>query len=286
MRRLCPMRHSTCHTVQMTDWSMGRPLIWAHRGASGYETDNTIEAFDLAVKHGADGIESDVRVSVDGTPFLFHDDRVLYRGRPIRPEQLTVAELESIDLGDGRRIPTLEEVLRRYSDVDGGRNEPLRFSLDVIPSRVGTIAAQMAERFGMGERTVITPCDADPAFYTALRAIREVNPTIPIVRTTGLSVVERGLRLLPDRPTGFDWKMMDRYRICGLNLRARHASAATIAQAKKRGLDVYVWDCHDEETMRRFATRSVDGLYTNYPDVLRRIMGEEVPTQDLSPERR
>ncbi len=254
-------------------------IVWAHRGASGYETDNTLEAFDLAFEQGADGIETDVRVSRDGVLFLFHDDYIDVEGKRIRPETLTMTELGSIELtadsgstGAPRRIPTLEAVLARYRDTRGPTGDPVMFSLDVIPSAVGVAVADLAAHLGTTDHTVITPSDADAGFYRIVREIRRTHPSIPIVRTTGRSLPERILRLLPDRPTGFDWASIRRYNIGGLNFRARHVTAGMIARVRERGLLTYVWDCHDEETMRRCIVSGADALYTNYPDTLRGLI--------------
>ena len=103
-----------------------RPVI-AHRGASGLAPENTLDAFDLAAKGGADAFELDVRLSRDGAPVVIHDavlDRTTDRTGPVRG--YTVADLRMVDAGfhftsdrgrsfpfrgGGARIPTLGEVL-------------------------------------------------------------------------------------------------------------------------------------------------------------------------------
>ena len=50
--------------------------IWAHRGASGYAPENTMEAFTLAVQMGADGVELDVQLTKDGQIVVIHDERI------------------------------------------------------------------------------------------------------------------------------------------------------------------------------------------------------------------
>ena len=50
--------------------------VWAHRGASGYRPENTLEAFELAIRQGADGIELDVHTSADGELIVMHDETV------------------------------------------------------------------------------------------------------------------------------------------------------------------------------------------------------------------
>lgn len=49
---------------------------FAHRGARAYAPENTLEAFALALKLGADGLESDVWLTADGVPVLDHDGSV------------------------------------------------------------------------------------------------------------------------------------------------------------------------------------------------------------------
>lgn len=50
--------------------------IFAHRGASAYAPENTMEAFELAAKQGADGIELDVHVTKDGEVVVTHDEKI------------------------------------------------------------------------------------------------------------------------------------------------------------------------------------------------------------------
>ncbi|HUS64199.1 MAG TPA: glycerophosphodiester phosphodiesterase family protein, partial [Kofleriaceae bacterium] len=89
----------------------GEPLIYAHRGASGDAPGNSLAAFRLAREQGADGVELDVRRTRDGHIVVFHDREVtLASGRRAKIAKLTLAELRTVDLGGGERIPTLDQV--------------------------------------------------------------------------------------------------------------------------------------------------------------------------------
>ena len=55
---------------------MSKTKIFAHRGASGYAPENTLEAFTLAITQGADGIELDVQLTKDGIPVVIHDETI------------------------------------------------------------------------------------------------------------------------------------------------------------------------------------------------------------------
>ena len=96
----------------------GRPIFVAHRGASDRALENSPAAFALAVSDGADMIEFDVRLSADGVPVVFHDDRT---GRTAR-EKLAVARtaasrLRSVRLKNGEKLPFLADVL----EIVGGK---------------------------------------------------------------------------------------------------------------------------------------------------------------------
>jgi glycerophosphoryl diester phosphodiesterase len=92
---------------------MFQPAIYAHRGASAQVKENTIAAFQRAIELGADGIELDVRCTIDRVLVIHHDAEI--QGRAI--DQLTWAELQAIQSRspDGvidAEIPTLDQVVR------------------------------------------------------------------------------------------------------------------------------------------------------------------------------
>ena len=88
--------------------------VWAHRGASGEAPENTLEAFELALKQGADGLELDVHISKDGHLIVMHDeqvDRTTNGTGQIR--RMTLKELKALNAGTKEQpmeIPTLDEI--------------------------------------------------------------------------------------------------------------------------------------------------------------------------------
>jgi glycerophosphoryl diester phosphodiesterase len=109
---------------ETTSGRIERPLVIAHRGASAEAPENTIAAFELALLHGADGIELDVHLSRDGHPVVIHDfalERTTDGSGLVREK--TVRELKRLDAGGwrggsfrGQRIQTLQEVFERFRD--------------------------------------------------------------------------------------------------------------------------------------------------------------------------
>lgn len=130
-------------------FELRRPIIFAHRGASAYAPENTLAAFELAIKQGAPAIELDATLTKDQMVVVFHDsstERVCgYKGKI---NQMTLAEIKKLDAGSyfdpsfkGERIPTLEEVF----DLVGDQlliNIELKNYLtpfDSLPQRVASI---------------------------------------------------------------------------------------------------------------------------------------------------
>lgn len=104
-------------------------INYAHRGASEYYPENTFLAFYVGLIMGANGIETDVQMSRDKIPVLFHD-RTLERmtGRPGSIGEYTYDELMAIEASKGGyrdKIAGLEDFLRHFSF------QPLRFAIEL-----------------------------------------------------------------------------------------------------------------------------------------------------------
>ena len=92
--------------------------IFAHRGASAYAPENTLEAFSMAMEQGADGIELDVQLTKDGEAVVIHDETIdrVSDGKGY-VKDYTLKELKAFSFNNhmetyaGTRIPTLQEVL-------------------------------------------------------------------------------------------------------------------------------------------------------------------------------
>lgn len=159
---------------------LSRPLVIAHRGDVESAPENTLEAFRAAAEKGADGVELDVRLSMDGHVVVMHDrhvDRTTSGRGPVG--RLTLAQLKELDAGswydarfNGARVPTLEEVLEEM---------PKGFLLDVelkvrgwgvmaLASRV----ASVIKRHDRMDSTLVASFNP-----MALFAMRKLEPRIP-----------------------------------------------------------------------------------------------------------
>ena len=249
-------------------------LILAHRGASGYAPENTVAAFDLGRRMGANGIETDVQLSRDGVMVLVHDERVdRTTDGSGRVADLTWEELARLDAGGwfdptfaGQRIMSLAPFLDRY------------LGASVLPA-AGPARAP-GEIGHERSSAVLTIC-------LEAKAPEAAGPMIELLR-------ERGLTERPDlQLSSFDWGAavqlrsalpglvvgylmprfdpdeIDRVADAGLAQICPRADLLTpelVARARERGLQVRAWGVGTREHLRRVFACEVDGTTLNWPD--------------------
>jgi glycerophosphoryl diester phosphodiesterase len=239
-----------------------RPVI-AHRGASAHAPENTLPAFELAVRQGADAFELDVRLTRDGAPVVFHDatlERTTHLTGPVRAR--TLAELRTADAGhwftpdggrtmpfrdQGVKIPTLAEVLWAFPAMP--------VLVEVKEPEVQHAVHRVLVDENACERCVVA--SEDDAALTLFR-----DGPLPCA-ASGREIGElyRAVlfrRRLP-RP---------RYRLLSVPLRHRGLPVPTrgfVAAARRLGCPVHVWTVNDPATARRLWARGVAGVVTNEP---------------------
>ena len=136
--------------------------IWAHRGASAHRAENTMEAFELAVQQGADGLELDVHLSADGRVIVTHDENTSrVTGQDHLVKTLNWAEIQQLNFawfrhtGETARAPLLEEVL------DLIKRESVKLNIELKNSKeryfgLEEKALACVRQFGLEERIVFS----------------------------------------------------------------------------------------------------------------------------------
>ncbi|MDN5753726.1 MAG: glycerophosphodiester phosphodiesterase [Nitrosospira sp.] len=117
-------------------------LVIAHRGYHVAVPENTLAAFEAAVAIGVSGIETDVRMSLDGLPVLIHD-RVLASGHAVA--DLTRAEIERIA---GYEVPTLGEALEHVTGI--------LWNIEIKTAEALSLVIRVVEKHEAGHRIVVT----------------------------------------------------------------------------------------------------------------------------------
>lgn len=254
----------------------GRPLVIAHRGGAGLWPENTLHAFERAAALGVDVIETDVRATADGELVVIHDPTL---GRTTdgagRVGQLTLAELKRLDAG------------YRWSP-DGGKSFPLRGRGLTVPTLREVFDALPHMRFN------IEPKQAEPPVVAPLcRLIRERGMTSRVmVAAFASDTMERFRRECPEVATSAStaeavgFLALQRAGLAGtygpqmraLQVPERAGSLGVlsrefVASAHARNLRVHAWTVNAEDDMRRLLDLGVDGIMTDYPDRLLKLLG-------------
>lgn len=235
-----------------------RPVLnIAHRGASGTYPENTLSAFRAAIDAGADMCELDVQLTRDGKVVVIHDETVerTTEGQGA-VAALTLEELRRLDAGArfqqgahrGEHIPTLDEVF----DLTSGR-----CGLNIELKAAG-LEAQVAQI--MTARDAFADSIVSSFEWDFLKNIQELNFKIRI----GLLAEEQPLELMTSAVA---------MRAFAINPRWDMVNADLCEQAHARGLKVYTWTVDSDARMRALIECGVDGIMTNYPERLKKVLG-------------
>lgn len=222
-------------------------LILGHRGASAHAADNTLEAYRLALQHGADGVELDVRRTADGAMVLHHDPVVDGIGTLV---ELTLAEIR--DRTDV--IPTLDEA----GDVLGTavinieiKNSPLEADFDPGHSLAPLVTAWVSAR-GLHHSVIVSSFNPD-----TVAAVRAADPTVATaLLSSGLDLPS----LIPfAAAAGFDALHPDAETLSAAG--AEHM----VNLAAERGLHVATWTVDDVVVATSLRRAGVAAIITNDP---------------------
>ncbi len=252
----------------------GAPLLVAHRGGSGLAPENTLEAFqDAVTRWRADMLELDVRLTADGEVVVIHDatvDRTTDGSG--RVADLPLAALRELDAGarfrdpDGQpsfrdrgvRIPRFEDVLLAFPSM--------RLNVEAKEPRVAGPLVELVRRHGARDRVLVAA-----ERESSRRSVRDYRGPWGASRTHvfwfwALHRLPGGGGYVP----GADiLQVPETFR--GLRI----VTPDFVEAAHARNLPVQVWTVDDPDAMRRLLSWGVDGIQTDRPDVLARVLHEE-----------
>jgi len=234
---------------------MHKPLIIAHRGASGHAPENTLAAFHLAMDHQADGIELDVMLSKDQEIVVIHDDTVdRTTNGSGRVKDLPLEALQSLDAGDGEKIPTLQSVLDTFGGQCLINIEMKNYAspFDALPIKV----AKMLKTYGYTEKVLSS--SFNPFNF---RRFRRHYPGGKL-----------GLLTIPTKANLWVWRW---FKYDALHPYYQDVDRDLVSKAKANQQQVNVWTVDSPDEIRRLAALNVDSLITNYPKEARAALEAE-----------
>jgi glycerophosphoryl diester phosphodiesterase len=233
-------------------------LVIAHRGASAYAPENTLPAFELAARQGADMIELDVQRSADGVLVVFHDDTTeRWDGQPRLVSECTLAELLALNIG-GAKVATLAEA------CVFAREHRMRLNVELKGAGFGAEVARMLREERVEELVLISSFEE-----RALTEIAAASPQLPRAYLMGTDTYDLAVRAREAWPfsalrrtASVAW-----HPSCDLPL-----LSWLIARVRGAGFQVNVWTVDDPRLLRKLLRLGVDGIITNTPDVLRAML--------------
>jgi len=234
-----------------------RPLIIGHRGASGHAPENTLAAFHKAHEMGADGIELDIYLTRDQQLVVVHDPEISTAdGKRIAIRQSTVEEIHSCPAGAA--IPTLQQVLEETADFWRVINIEIKstgYTTDGIENHL----CDLLHSSPWKEKCLISSFNP---FH--LMRVKRLDPS---VRTAYL-MYER--HYLAQRSFWALWTQAE-----AVNLSSEWAKNPKVYfKYLKLGKKMWIWTVNSEEDMRLWIGRGVDGIITNYPDLLKKVLAD------------
>lgn len=241
------------------------PLIVAHRGASAEAPENTLPAFALAWKQGADAIEGDFWLTRDGHIACIHDkDTKKVSGKNLVVARSTLADLQKLDVGawkdprwKGTRIPTLPEVLATVP-----KQKAIFIEIKCGPEIVPTLLRQVRAS-GLAAKQVVFIAFDD-------KVISALKKAAPEHTANWLCSFKKKLgRTTPKRTTVL--ATLAACKADGLSTNAWPAiDQAFVDQVRAAGCAYHVWTVDDAPTARRFIQLGSGSITTNRPGALRK----------------
>jgi glycerophosphoryl diester phosphodiesterase len=214
------------------------PILFAHRGARAHAPENTIEAFTLARRLGATGLESDVWRSADGAAVLDHDGLVR---RGLR--RVPIRDLDRADLPES--IPTLAELYEACGT-------DLELSLDVKDPEVVDEVLRTARTAGATERLWLCHPDLD-----LLASWRDSSVAVRLVHSTRLATI--------GKPEPHAARLRE-LRVDAVNLHQSEWSGGMVALYHRFRRLSFGWDAQHERVIRALLATGIDGVYSDHVD--------------------
>lgn len=221
-------------------------LILSHRGASGYAPENTIDAFQKAIMLGADGIELDVHLSVDGEIIVIHDnsiDRTTSNKGLVK--WMSLSDLQLIKIDGKHGIPTLSEVF----DLDSN----LLINVELKARETAIPVGQLIEKYVSEKNRRYTQFLVSSFDWAALELFRNKFPQIPLGVLTSTNFAEaiafaKSIKAESIHP---NFKLL---------------SSGNLDECRENGIKVFTYTVNNLIDIESVKKLNPDGIITDFPD--------------------
>jgi glycerophosphoryl diester phosphodiesterase len=248
------------------DIIMSEFLKIGHRGAAGYEPENTLRSFIAAIKMGADAIEFDVRLSADKKVVVFHDATLSrITGNEGLVCDVPYNTLRLLNAGKGEQIPLLEQVFGVLGKGNATGWKTPFFNIELKEDGMIDEVLRLIRQYNLVDSVVISAFDANE---------NGTGNTASWGELIRMSALEPSLRIafIARRAENF-LREMEVIRVCGfkpyaLNPSKNIVTEHMVAKAHAFGVKVFVWTVNEPDEIIHVKAMGVDGIFSDYPDRL------------------
>ena len=226
--------------------------VLAHRGGAIESHENTLESFDYSIGLGCKFIETDVQLSSDGIPYIFHDDDLRrLTGKSNSFNSYPSTEIDNIKLFNKFKIPTLEETLSTFPNT--------HFQIDFKSDEVVLPAIEIIKKTGSVNRVCIASFNSD-----RLKVVRHELPDVCLSMGPRevLALLLKSYGLNKNDIPG-DCLQIPIYKY-GLKL----VTKRFVDFVHSQDLKIMVWTINDKKNMDYLISLGVDGIITDKPKFL------------------
>jgi glycerophosphoryl diester phosphodiesterase len=224
---------------------LARPIAFAHRGARAHARENTLDAFALALRLGATGLESDVWLTADGIPVLDHDG-VVRTGRTGRRRPLTSFRRDQLP----EHIPALTDLFERCGS-------DYHLSLDVQHPEAGPVVLGAVREAAPGLVPRLWLCQSRLADSIELRT---ADADVRLVDSTRLERLKEG----PERRAA----TLAAEGIDAVNMHHSDWTGGLTTLFHRFERITFGWDMQFEHILRPALRMGLDGVYSDHVDVM------------------
>ena len=226
--------------------------VLAHRGGVDESYENTLESFNYSQSLGCEFIETDVQVSSDGIPYIFHDDdlkRIL--NKSIRFDSLSSNEIDELNIFNTHKIPKLSEALLTFPN--------LCFQIDFKTDEVVMPALDVIKNMNAFDRVCIASFNSK-----RLQNVRSLYPDLCISMGPNevFKTLAASLNLYKGKIPGDCLQIPMSYY--GIKI----VSKRFVDFVHSRGLKIMIWTINDIKTFKYLIDLEVDGIITDKPKLL------------------
>ena len=237
--------------------------IFAHKGASGYAPENTLIAIKKAIEMKVEGIEIDIQLTRDGRIVLMHDWKVdrTTTGRGYVYE-LDFDYIRTLDAGQwftkdfiGEVVPTLEEVL----DI---LPQDMMLNIEIkdtarhhskIEEKLLEVLKKYPDKF---ENIIVSSFHHDK-----IKKLQELEPKLKLALLTNSEFIEIEKYLSTNGVSSYSY-----------HPEINHVLKEDIEKLHAKGVKIFVWTVNKEEDLNYLVKLGVDGVISDYPDLMKELI--------------